>query len=88
LVIKGGVNLEAVKDQKITFKINDLTLDEFIPTDNVFDKSYSIKKEMLGDKDEFNLTVEVDKTFVPAKIIPNSKDERELGIQVSLIYFR
>jgi hypothetical protein len=88
LVIKGGVNLEAVKDQKITFKINDLTLDEFIATDNVFDKSYNIKKEMLGEKDEFNLTVSVDKSFAPAKVIPNSKDERELGIQVSLIYFR
>jgi hypothetical protein len=88
LVIKGGVNLEAVKDQKISFKINDLTLDEFIAADNVFEKSYNIKKEMLGDKDEFYLTVGVDKTFVPAKIIPNSKDERDLGIQVSLIYFR
>lgn len=88
LVIRGGVNLEAVKDQKISFKINDLTLAEFIATDNVFEKSFTIKKEMLGDKDEFYLTVGVDKTFVPAKIIPNSKDERDLGIQVSLIYFR
>jgi hypothetical protein len=88
LVIKGGVNLEAVKDQKISFKINDLTLAEFIAADNVFEKSFNIKKEMLGDKDEFYLTVGVDKTFVPAKIIPNSKDERDLGIQVSLIYFR
>ena len=88
LVIKGGVNFEAVKDQKILFKINDLTLDEFIPADNTFDKSYTIKKEMLGDKDEFNLTIGVDKTFVPAKILPNSKDERELGIQISLVYFR
>jgi hypothetical protein len=43
---------------------------------------------MLGDKDEFYLTVSADKTFAPAKVIPNSKDERELGIQVSLIYFR
>jgi len=88
LVINGGVNLEAVKDQKITFKINDLVLDEFIPTDAVFDKSYNIQKERLGDKEEFYLTVSTDKTFVPAKVIPNSKDERELGIQVSLIYFR
>ncbi len=88
LVIKGGVNLEAVKDQKIAFKINDLTLDEFIAADNVFEKSYNIKKEMLGDKAEFYLTVSVDETFIPAKAIPNSKDERELGVQVSLIYFR
>jgi len=88
LVIKGGANTEAVKDQKITFKINELTLDEFIAQEPLFDKSYEIKKEMLGDKDEFILTIAVDKPFIPAKMIPNSKDERELGLQVSFVYFR
>lgn len=88
LVIKGGVNFQAVKDQKITFKINDQILDEFVASQELFEKSYNIKKEMLGDKNEFNLTVAVDKAWVPAKAIPNSKDERELGIQISFIYFR
>ena len=88
LVIKGGVNLLAVKDQKITFKINDLTLDEFVATGELFEKSYDVKKEQLGDKNEFSLTIAVDKPWVPVKVFPNSKDERELGIQVSLIYFR
>jgi hypothetical protein len=87
-VIKGGVNLLAVKDQKITFKINDLTLDEFVATRELFEKSYDVKKEQLGDKNEFSLTIAVDKPWVPVKVFPNSKDERELGIQVSLIYFR
>jgi hypothetical protein len=43
---------------------------------------------MLGEKDEFILTITTDKTFIPAKVVPNSKDERELGVQISFIYFR
>lgn len=88
LIIKGGINPEALKDQKVIFKINDLILDEFIPEESHFEKSYNIKKEMLGKGDEFYLAVSSDKTFIPAKIIPNSKDKRELGIQISFIYFR
>jgi hypothetical protein len=88
LVIKGGVNFQAVKDQKLIFKINDLTLDEFVVGQELFDKSYNIKKEQLGDKSEFTLTIGVDKPWVPAKVLPGSKDERQLGCQISFIYFR
>ena len=88
LVIKGGVNLEALKDQKVIFKINDLILDEFIPEESYFEKSYNIKHEMLGEGEQFFLTIATDKVFVPADVIPNSKDERELGLQISFVYFR
>jgi hypothetical protein len=88
LVIKGGVNFQAVKDQKVIFKINDLTLDEFVVEQELFEKSYNVKKEQLGDKNEFTLTIGVDKPWVPAKVLPNSKDDRELGCQISFIYFR
>lgn len=88
LVIRGGVNLEVLDDQKVTFKINDLILDEFIPEESHFEKSYNIKKEMLGEGEEFYLSIVTDKVFVPAEVMPNSNDERELGIQVSFIYFR
>ena len=88
LVIRGGVNMEAAPGQKVIFKINDMVLDEFVPEESYFERSYNIKKEMLGDKDEFILTIQTDKTFIPAKVIPNSKDERELGLQISFIYFR
>jgi hypothetical protein len=88
LVIKGGVNLDAVKNQKVIFKINDTVLDEFIEPSGLFEKTYPIKKIQLGDKDEFTLTVAVDRAWVPAKIVPGSKDERELGLQISFIYFR
>jgi len=88
LVIKGGINLEVLKDQKVLFMINDRILDEFIPEESYFEKSYTINKEMLGESDEFFLTIATDKTFVPSQLIPNSNDERELGIQISFIYFR
>lgn len=88
LVIKGGVNFQAVKDQKITFKIDDLPLDEFVVGQELFEKTYNVKKEQLGDKNEFTLTISVDKAWIPAKVIPNSKDDRQLGCQISFIYFR
>ena len=87
-MIKGGVNLEVLGDQKVIIKINDLILDEFIPAESYFEKSYNIKKEMVGEGEQFFLTIATDKVFVPADVIPNSKDERELGLQISFVYFR
>ena len=88
LVVRGALNTDAVKDQKVILKINDVVLDEFIPPTGEFDKTYKIAKDMLGNENDFRLTIATDKTFVPAKVYPTSKDERELGIQVSFIYFR
>ena len=88
LVIKGGVNLEVLKEQTVIFKINELTLDEFIPQESHFEKPYNIKNEMLGKGEQFVLTITTDKTFIPAETIPKSKDSRELGVQISFIYFR
>jgi len=88
LVIKGGVSLDVVKDQKVIFKINDTVIDEFTEPNGLFEKTYAVKKAQLGDKDEFTLTIAVDRAWVPAKITPGSKDERELGLQISFIYFR
>jgi hypothetical protein len=88
LVIRGGLNKDLLTDQKVILKINDQVLDEFIPPDSTFEKFYNVKKEMLGAKDEFYLLVATDQSFVPSKKIPGSKDERELGLQVSFLYFR
>ena len=88
LVIKGGVNLDALEDQKVIIKINDRILDEFIPDESYFEKSYNIKKEMVGEGEQFFLTIATDKVFDPADMLPNSKDKRELGLQISFVYFR
>ena len=88
LFIKGGVNLGVLNNQKVIFKVNDSILDEFIPEESQFEKSYRIKKEILGEADIFYLVISTDKTFIPKQVILRSKDERELGIQISFIYFR
>jgi hypothetical protein len=88
LVIRGGVNLEAIEGQEVAFRINDLIIDSFRPEQSEFERSYNIKKEMLGDGDEFTLTITTDKVFIPAQLVANSGDERELGLQISFIYFR
>ena len=88
LVIRGGVNKGILPDQKVIFRINGLILDEFIPEGNYFEKSFKIKKEMLGEGKKFDLVIYTDKTFIPAQVILRSKDERRLGIQISFIYFR
>jgi len=88
LVIKGGVAKEILKDQKVIFRINDLILEEFIPGQSHFEKFYRIHKEVLGEKEQFSLVVSTDKTFIPARFNPDTKDERELGVKVSFIYFR
>jgi hypothetical protein len=88
LIIKGGVNKTAFQDQKLIFKINDSVLDEFIPEENKFSREYTVTPEMMGTGDEFSLKIETDRVFVPAKVFPDSKDNRELGAQIFFIYFR
>jgi len=88
LIVKGGVNKTVFQDQKLAFKVNDALLDEFIPENSGFSREYTVTPQMMGDADEFSLRFECDKVFSPDKVFPNSKDNRELGMQVFFIYFR
>ncbi|UCE21445.1 MAG: hypothetical protein JSV46_04275 [Candidatus Aminicenantes bacterium] len=88
LVIKGGVEKDVLQDQKVIVRIDDRILEEFIPGRDRFEKFYRIDKEMLGEKEQFSLIISTDKTFIPARVNPDKKDERELGVKVSFIYFR
>jgi hypothetical protein len=88
LIIRGGVNKTAFQDQKMIVTINDALLDEFIPAEDSFSREYTVTPEMMGQADEFSLKLETDRVFVPAKVFPNSKDNRELGAQIFFIYFR
>lgn len=88
LIIKGGLNESIYADQKIIFKINDLIIDEFVSESNFFEKKYFITPEQMGDEAEFKLYIETSKTFVPSSIDPTNKDNRELGVQIFLLYFR
>jgi len=86
LVIKGGSNKDVIPSQKITLKINNMTLDEFIPEGRIFEKSYNVRADMLGQNNEFYLTIAVNQTFIPARVFVANRDQRELGVQVSYIY--
>jgi hypothetical protein len=88
LKIRGGVDKAKYEDQKVIFKINDNVLEEFIPETAKFSKEYIVTPEMMGVEDEFKLTIETDKTFVPSALNPNVDDDRELGVQVFFFYFR
>ena len=88
LILRGGIHFKADYGQKVIFRLNDMVLDEFIPEKRYFEKSYDVKKGMLGKGSKFHLVISVDKTFIPAQAIPGSKDERELGMKISFIYFR
>lgn len=88
LRINGGVSKNHIPDQTVIIKINDTVLDQFIPETAKFNKIYTLTPEMLGEQDEFQLTIETDKTFIPSQVSPGSTDERELGMQIYFLYFR
>jgi hypothetical protein len=88
LVIKGGVRKDILDRQKVVFRLNGMTLDEFIPEKSHFEKSYRIGKEKIGEKDKFFLIITTDQTYIPARVFAGSEDDRELGVQVAFIYFR
>ncbi len=88
LRISGRLNTELLSDQTVTLKINDTVLDQFIPELYNFSKIYTIAPEMMGELDEFQLSIETDKTFTPSQASPDSKDDRELGVQIYFLYFR
>ncbi|MCP4154205.1 MAG: hypothetical protein GY757_41145 [bacterium] len=86
--VRGGVDKSKFEDQKIILKINETILEEFIPTDGKFAKEYIVTPEMMGNEDEFKLTIETDKSFIPSALNPDVKDDREMGIQIFFLYFR
>ena len=45
-----------------------------------------IKAAQLGDGDVAELVISVDKTYIPAVLVPGSKDPRELGVRVFHAY--
>jgi hypothetical protein len=88
LVIRGSLHPEAPPGQEITLRIDDTVLERFVTEERAFEKSYSIPQERLGDKKDFFLKIAVDRTFVPSRVLPDSRDTRELGVFVSFLYFK
>jgi len=87
LIIRGSIDKLKHDEQTIIIKIKDKILDEFIPGTAKFFKEYVLTPGIMGNDDSIELTFETDKAFKPSVSEPNSKDERELGIQIYGLFF-
>jgi hypothetical protein len=88
LVLRGFADPAAPAGQKITISVDGRVLDEFVPGPGEFERRSTVPKDWLGSRKDFVLTIGVDRTFVPAKVVAGSGDNRELGVRISLVYFR
>ncbi len=84
LFLKMEGNLKAFQDspQQVTLRLNGAELETFtIDRPEPFIRMYALTPEQLGTEDYVRLEIEVDKTFVPAKL-GMGQDTRELGVRV------
>ncbi len=73
--------------QTVTIRVQDreiarFELDESVP----YIKRFDVPGDVFGEGDWVDLIIEVDKTFVPAQVEPESDDIRELGLQIYWMY--
>ena len=74
-------------EQKVTVTMGGQALDEFTLKPKAPQlRKIALKAAQLGNGDVAELVIAVDKTYVPAKMIPGSKDPRELGVRVFHAY--
>ena len=74
-------------EQKVTVTMGGQALDEFTLKPKAPElRKIALKAAQLGNLDVAELVIAVDKTYVPAKMIPGSKDPRELGVRVFHAY--
>lgn len=72
--------------QTVTLFLNQARIDQFsMKGGEPMVKKYVIPKDQLGQKEQVDLKIEVDKTFVPASD-GVSTDKRKLGIRVYSLY--
>jgi len=74
--------------QRIELRIGDAVVDSFaLPGGGTTIRRLDLPANRLGDADTVEMSVSVDKTFVPAEVpILKSSDPRELGIRVFRAY--
>jgi hypothetical protein len=69
--------------QQVTVSIGASKLEEFtLMPKNVVLRKIAMPAAALGTDDSVDVRIEVDKTFVPSRLSPTSKDPRELGVRV------
>lgn len=87
LIIRGEFNKKKFPDQNMIIKIGSQIIDEFTNINARFYKEYEIDTQTLGNSKNINLSLHTNRSFIPAKSDPGSKDNRELGLQIFEIYF-
>jgi hypothetical protein len=88
LSYSGRADLFGDSPQQVTVYVGDQVIDTFRVTDNKQTlRTIAISAAQLGAADSAELRIEIDKTFVPAKIDNTGRDTRELGIQVYHQFF-
>lgn len=76
----GGVFEEP---QQVTVSIGKTALEQFtLVPKKVILRKIALPAAALGPDDNTDVRIEVDKTFVPSRLSPSSKDPRELGVRV------
>jgi hypothetical protein len=75
------------EDQKVQVTLAGQVVDEFTLKPKQPElRKIALKAAQLGTGDVTELVIVVDKTYVPASLIPGSKDPRELGVRVFHAY--
>ncbi len=82
LTLRLGVNRARCPGQEVSLTINGRELDRFVPVAALSTREYGIGEEQLAGGDGLELSLAVDKTFVPAEAGDTRGDHRELGVQV------
>jgi len=73
--------------QQVTVTLGGQVIDEFtLQPKQPQLRKVSLKAAQLGTGDVAELVISVDKTYVPATLVPGSKDPRELGVRVFHAY--
>ena len=73
--------------QTVTISVGDTEVTTLEVTDATpFTERIEVPASVMGDGDWIELTIAVDKWFVPAELDPESQDKRELGLQVFGLY--
>jgi hypothetical protein len=70
--------------QQVTVSTGSKTLDQFTltPKKGEMLRKIALPAAALGNDENIDVRLEVDKTFVPNRLSPASKDPRELGVRV------
>lgn len=82
LIIRGLSDQEKAPGQQIVIRINGFELDRFIPPQHKFIKEYNLDAKILEGHKQSSGEIEVNPIFIPAKVIPESEDQRTLGVQI------